>query len=182
MSRIGRQPIPVPSNVKVEIVGSNVKVNGPLGTLVRDFHEDMSITPEDGTLLVTRPTDDRLHRSLHGLTRALLSNMVVGVSEGFTKVLEMVGVGYRAQQQGAGITIAAGFTHPVEMEPVTGVTFTVEGNNRILVQGSDREAVGQAAALIRGIRPPNSYTGKGIRYSGEIVRLKAGKAAAGRKR
>lgn len=182
MSRIGRMPVPVPSNVKVEIVGSTVTVNGPLGKLAREFHEDISITPENGTLLVTRPTDNRLHRSLHGLTRALLSNMVVGVSEGFTKVLEMVGVGYRAQQQGTGITLAAGFTHPVDVQPSPGVTLTVEGNNRILVQGSDREAVGQAAALIRAVRPPNSYTGKGIRYSGEIVRLKAGKAAAGRKR
>ena len=182
MSRIGRKPIPVPRNVDVQIVGSSVTVKGPLGTLSREFHPDMSIAPDDGTLVVTRPTDNRLHRSLHGLTRALLSNMVVGVSDGFTKVLEMVGVGYRVQQQGQGITVAAGFTHTVEVQPDPGVTLTVEGNNRILVQGSDRESVGHQAARIRAIRPPNRYTGKGIRYSGEVVRLKAGKAAAGRKR
>jgi large subunit ribosomal protein L6 len=177
MSRIGRKPIPVPSGVTVEVNGSEVMVKGPKGSLTRSFHPDMKIIREDGALRVERPSDERTHRALHGLTRSLLANMVAGVTQGFSKSLDLVGVGYRAQKSGEGVTLNVMFTHPVEVAPVPGITFEVEGNNRVHVRGIDKELVGQIAAQIRAVKPPNAYTGKGVRYSDEQVRLKPGKSA-----
>jgi large subunit ribosomal protein L6 len=176
MSRVGRQPIALSSEVKVEIEGSHVTVRGPRGELSRDLHPDMRLDLEDGELRVTRPSDAPRHRSLHGLTRALVANMVAGVQTGFTKTLEMHGVGYRAQQQGERIVLSVGLSHTVEFSPPDGVVFEVEGTNRIHVRGIDKEKVGQVAAEIRRVRPPEPYKGKGIRYAGEHVRRKAGKA------
>jgi large subunit ribosomal protein L6 len=176
MSRIGRAPIAVPSGVSVNIKGNEVAVTGPKGELRRHFSPDIAITLDNGTLNVTRPSDNRQHRSMHGLTRSLLANMVRGVTEGFEKNLEIVGVGYRAEKSGEGLTLRIGFSHQVDITPPPGITLSVEGNNKIKVSGIDKEAVGQMAAEIRAIRPPDSYKGKGVRYAGEIVRLKAGKA------
>lgn len=176
MSRIGRQPIAVSPEVKVEIEGSRVTVRGPRGELSRELHPDMRLEVKDGELRVTRPSDAPRHRSLHGLTRALVANMVAGVQTGFTKTLEMHGVGYRAQQQGDRIVLSVGLSHTVEFSPPEGVVFELEGTNRIHVRGIDKEKVGQVAAEIRRIRPPEPYKGKGIRYAGERVRRKAGKA------
>lgn len=181
MSRIGRQPIPVVEQVKVEIDGPRVTVSGPKGQLVREFNADMRIEQQDGVLVVTRPSEEKRHKALHGLTRTLLANMVAGVSTGFTKTLEVQGVGYRAQKQGQSLVLAVGFSHPVEMTPPDGIEFAVEGNNRIHVQGIDKELVGQVAANVREVRPPEPYKGKGIRYANEIVRRKAGKAGKGGK-
>jgi large subunit ribosomal protein L6 len=172
-------PIPVPSSVKVEIDGRNVSVTGPRGTLKREVPPEVRLHQEAGHLLVTRPNDEARERAMHGLTRALLANMVVGVSDGFTKTLELVGVGYRAQLQGSKLTLALGFSHPVEIEPPEGITFNVEGP-RLSISGADKEAVGQVAANIRKLRPPEPYLGKGIRYQGEVVRRKAGKSGKGR--
>jgi len=177
MSRVGSQPIPVPSGVSVEIGDGDVTVKGPKGTLALSHHRDMSIRQEDGILLVERPSDERMHRSLHGLTRTLVANMVTGVTDGFAKSLELVGVGYRVQAKGAGLTLSVMFSHTVDVMPGAGTTIEVEGNNRIHVRGSDKQAVGHLAAQIRSVRPPNAYTGKGIRYLGEQVRLKPGKSA-----
>ncbi len=177
MSRIGKQPITLPDKVQVKIDGPDVTVKGPKGTLSQSFHPDMTITEADGQLIVTRPTDQRHHRALHGLTRALLNNMVVGVSEGFRKVLEVHGVGYSAQIQGKDLVLKLGFSHDVVVSPPENVTFTVEDRGRtIIIDGIDKQVVGQVAAEIRGWRPPEPYKGKGIRYQGEYVRRKAGKA------
>lgn len=176
MSRVGRQPIPIASDVKVEIRENHVTVSGPRGELSRDLPSEMRLHLEDGELRVTRPSDAPKHRALHGLTRTLLANMVVGVKEGFTKSLEMQGVGYRAQQQGERLVLAVGLSHTVEVSPPEGITLEVEGTNRIHVRGTDKERVGQVAAEIRRVRPPEPYKGKGIRYVGERVRRKAGKA------
>lgn len=177
MSRIGNMPIPVPSDVKVSIRGSEVTTKGPKGELSRTFHRDISITLEDDELVVTRPTDQRLHRSLHGLTRALLANLVQGVHEGFRKELEIHGVGYRAQKEGDKLILQVGYSHPVEIEPPPGITIEVEkGYRTVVVQGPDKELVGRVAAEIRAVRKPEPYKGKGIRYAGEYVRRKAGKA------
>jgi large subunit ribosomal protein L6 len=176
MSRIGKQPVPIPSAVQVQVDGSAVTVKGPKGELRREVHPDMRLTLDDGKLIVTRPSDQPKHRALHGLTRALLANMVLGVENGFKKTLELQGVGYRAQQMGKNIQIAVGFSHPVDVPAPAGITLEVEGTSRIHVQGIDKELVGQVAAEIRGIRPPEPYKGKGIRYEGEHVRRKAGKA------
>ena len=177
MSRIGVEPVPLPPNVEVEISGSEVTVKGPKGSLVKAFQPSMKISQEDGAVKVERPSDEREHRALHGLTRSLLANMVTGVSEGYSKTLDLVGVGYRVQQQGEGLTLSVMFSHTVEVAPVPGITLEVEGNNRIRVSGIDKQAVGQVAAEIRAVRPPNTYTGKGIRYAGEQVRIKPGKSA-----
>jgi large subunit ribosomal protein L6 len=181
MSRVGRQPIPVAPQVNIDIDGARVTVKGPKGQLSREFNPDMRITRDEGQLVVTRPSDEKQHRALHGLTRTLLANMVTGVSAGFTKTLEIQGVGYRVQKTGNNITLAVGFSHPVEVAPPAGIEFNVEGNNRVLVQGIDKELVGQVAANIRNVRPPEPYKGKGIRYQGEVVRRKAGKAGKGGK-
>jgi len=179
MSRIGKQPILLSGAVKVDISGVSVKVVGPRGELNRDISPDMRVHLEDGRLLVTRPSDEPRHRAMHGLTRALLANMVTGVDTGFRKTLELVGVGYRAQKQGDKLVLALGFSHPVEIEPPAGIAFEVEGP-RVHVDGIDKELVGRVAADIRKLRPPEPYLGKGVRYQGERVRRKAGKAGKGR--
>ncbi len=177
MSRIGKMPIPVPSDVEVTIRGSEVTVKGPKGELSRVFHKDISISLQDHQIIVTRPTDHRLHRSLHGLTRALVANMVQGVHEGFRKKLEIHGIGYRAQKEDDKLILLVGYSHPVHIVPPPGITIDVEkGYRSIVVQGVDKELVGRVAAEIRAVRKPEPYKGKGIRYAGEYVRHKAGKA------
>lgn len=176
MSRVGRLPIAVPQGVAVSIKQEGVTVTGPKGELHRRFNPDMSITLDNNNLTVSRPSDNRVHRSLHGLTRSLLANMVEGVTSGFEKGLEVVGVGYRAEIVGDKLVLRVGFSHLVEVSPMPGVTISVEGNDRIKVTGIDKEVVGEMSARIRAIRPPDAYKGKGIRYAGEPVRLKAGKA------
>lgn len=176
MSRIGKMPITVPPKVAVSIENGEVMVKGPKGELRFRFHPDMSIALQNNSLVVSRPSDSKTHRSLHGLTRSLLANMVQGVTGGFEKNLEMVGVGYRAEKAGDKLVLRAGFTHTVEVSPLPGVSLAVEGTNRIKVTGIDKGMVGEMAAEIRAIRPPDHYKGKGIRYAGEQVRLKAGKA------
>ncbi len=176
MSRIGRMPIAVPAGVTVSIKKGKVTVSGPKGELSRSLNTEMAITQQDNTLTVSRPSDNKEHRSFHGLTRSLLANMVTGVSNGFDKYLEIVGVGYRAEQAGDKLVIRVGYSHPVEVTPLPGVSLVAESQNRIKVAGINREAVGEMAARIRKIRPPDAYKGKGIRYAGEKVRLKPGKA------
>ena len=178
MSRIGRSPIPLPGGVDVQIDGSSVTVKGPKGSLSRTLPEQMRIVQNDGELLVERPDDERQNRALHGLSRSLLANMVTGVSAGFTKELEIVGVGYRATAAGPSrIDLALGFSHPVHVDAPDGITFEVPAPTRIIVSGIDKEVVGQVAADIRKIRKPEPYKGKGVRYAGERVLRKAGKAA-----
>ncbi len=176
MSRVGRMPITVPPDAVVDIKQDEVTVTGARGELRRRFHPDMSIAVENDSLVIRRPSDSKLHRSLHGLTRSLLANMVAGVTSGFEKNLEIVGVGYRAEKAGDKLVIRVGYSHPVTVSPLPGVSLAVEGANRIKVAGIDKEVVGEMAARIRAIRPPDAYKGKGIRYAGELVRLKAGKA------
>ena len=177
MSRIGRLPVPVPAGVDVTIEGNEVTVKGPKGTLSRTIAQPLSVTrQEDGTILVTRPNDERESRSLHGLSRTLINNMVVGVTEGYSKQLEIVGTGYRAAQKGTGIELSLGFSHTVTVEAPEGVDLKVEGNLKIIVSGISKERVGEVAANIRKIRPPEPYKGKGVRYAGENVRRKVGKA------
>lgn len=175
MSRIGRMPITVPNGVTVSITEDAVKVIGPKGELSRPVNPDITVTQQDNVLTVTRPSDNKEHRSLHGLTRSLVANMVQGVSQGYDKYLEIVGVGYRAEQNGNNLTLRIGYSHPVEVVPLPGISLAVEGS-RIKVSGIDKEVVGEMAARIRRIRRPDAYKGKGIRYAGEKVRLKPGKA------
>ena len=167
MSRIGRMPIPLPDGVEVAHEGTTVRVKGPLGTLERTVHPEMKIERTDGELRVVRPSDEPRHRALHGLTRTLLNNMVTGVTTGYTKNLEISGVGYRAQLQGTKLVLALGYSHPVEIEPPAGIEFRVETPTRLGVFGADKELVGQTAAYIRSQRKPEPYKGKGIRYAGE---------------
>jgi large subunit ribosomal protein L6 len=176
MSRIGRMPIPLPQGVEVNIKGNEVTVKGPNGELSRSLDPAMLISVDDRTVIVSRPSDNRIHRSRHGLTRSLLSNMVVGVSQGFQKDLELVGVGYRAQKTGEKVILEVGYSHPVEITSPAGVTVDVVAAQRLSVKGIDRELVGDVAAKIRAVRPPDHYKGKGIRYAGEVVRLKPGKS------
>lgn len=178
MSRIGRMPISLPGGVKVDIQGNQVAVSGAKGDLSRTFHPDMEISLEDEQLTVRRPTDQRHHKALHGLTRALLNNMVIGVSEGFQKQLEVQGVGYRVDlQEDGSLHLQLGFSHPVNIAPPEGIEFEVEARTKVItVKGADKELVGQTAAEIRAWRPPEPYKGKGVRYLGEYVRRKAGKA------
>ncbi|TEB08268.1 50S ribosomal protein L6 [Pelotomaculum schinkii] len=176
MSRIGKQPITVPAGVEVQIDGNNVRVKGPKGQLERELHRDMIIKYEDGRLTIERPSDNKMHRGLHGLTRTLLNNMVVGVTTGFNKNLELVGVGYRASKQGKKLVLAVGYSHPVEIEPEAGIDIEVPAPTKISVKGLDKEKVGALAAVIRAVREPEPYKGKGIRYEGEVVRRKVGKA------
>ena len=179
MSRIGVKPITVPAGVEVTIAEGNlVTVKGPKGTLTKKFDAAISIKQEENTITVERPTNNKQHRSLHGLTRTLIDNMVIGVTNGFEKKLELVGVGYRAQKQGKKLVMNLGFSHPVEMEAPAGITIEVPAPNKIVVSGADKEVVGAVAADIRKWRKPEPYKGKGIRYEGEVVRRKAGKAGA----
>ncbi|OAT81159.1 50S ribosomal protein L6 [Desulfotomaculum copahuensis] len=176
MSRIGRQPIPLPQGVEVEVDGAAVRVKGPKGLLERELHRDMSIRVEDGRIVVERPSDDKLHRSLHGLTRTLINNMVLGVTRGFEKSLELTGVGYRASKQGNKLVLAVGYSHPVEIVPPSGLEIDVPAPTKVVVKGMDKEKVGALAANIRAVREPEPYKGKGIKYEGERIRRKAGKA------
>ena len=177
MSRIGRLPITVPSGVDVTIDGRNLTVKRPKGSLSRALHPDMTVSREEETLVVTRPTEQKMHKQLHGLTRTLVNNMVVGVTTGFSKELEIVGVGYRAEAQGPNaLRLNLGFSHPVDVKAPEGITFEVPVQTQIIVSGIDKEVVGQVAADIRSIRKPEPYKGKGVRYAGERVLRKAGKA------
>ncbi len=176
MSRVGKQPVPIPSGVKCDVSGRTVKVTGPKGTLERDIHAGMGVEVGDNEIVVRRQSDDRTQRALHGLTRALINNMVVGVSEGFQKVLQIEGVGYRASMQGKSLNLVLGLSHPVVVTPPDGIEFQVEGTQTIRVSGIDKEKVGQVAADIRAWRKPEPYKGKGIRYEGEYVKRKVGKA------
>jgi large subunit ribosomal protein L6 len=176
MSRIGRLPITVPSGVDVTIDGRNVTVTGPKGTLSRSLHPDITVSREDGTIVVTRPTEQKTHKQLHGLTRTLVNNMVVGVTDGYRKGLEITGVGYRATLNGKKLTLNLGYSHPIEIDPPEGISFEVENPTRLAVVGIDKELVGQIAAKVRATRKPEPYKGKGVRYAGEYIRRKAGKA------
>jgi large subunit ribosomal protein L6 len=176
MSRIGRLPIAVPSTVDVTIDGRQLTVKGPKGTLSRSLHPDMTVTREEGTLVVTRPTEQKTHKQLHGLTRTLVNNMVVGVTDGYRKGLEITGVGYRAALNGNKLTLNLGYSHPIEIDPPAGISFEVENPTRLAVVGIDKELVGQIAAQVRSTRKPEPYKGKGVRYAGEKIRRKAGKA------
>ncbi len=176
MSRIGRLPISLPSGVEITQEGSRLRVKGPLGELEREIHPEMRIEREDGTLRVVRPSDEPRHRALHGLTRTLINNMVTGVTTGFTKNLEISGVGYRAQLQGQKLVLALGYSHPVEVDPPAGIEFRLDSPTRLGVFGADKELVGQTAAHIRSKRKPEPYKGKGIKYAGEHILRKAGKA------
>ncbi|MFO7171990.1 MAG: 50S ribosomal protein L6 [Bacillota bacterium] len=177
MSRVGKQPIPIPAGVTVTVEENNlVRVKGPKGELTRQIHRDMIIKIEDNVVRVERPSDERMHKALHGLTRTLIANMVQGVTQGYEKALEIVGTGYRATKSGNKLTLSLGFSHPVEVQPPPGITFEVPNPTNIIVKGIDKELVGQVAANIRALKPPEPYLGKGIRYAGERVRRKAGKA------
>jgi large subunit ribosomal protein L6 len=175
MSRVGRLPIPIPEGVQVTFDGQRARVEGPRGTLEQEMHPMISATIDDGTVVVTRPSNAPTHRALHGLTRALLANMITGVSAGFRKSLEIQGTGYRAELRGSNLLLNVGYSHPVELQPLEGAAFEVETPTRLHVVGIDKQIVGQQAALIRKQRPPEPYRGKGIRYQGEVVRRKAGK-------
>ncbi len=181
MSRVGQLPIPLPEGVEVNMVHNELTVKGPKGELSRHLHPDISIEIKDNSLVVSRPRDDRTHRALHGLSRSLVANMVEGTTKGFEKTLEIVGVGYRAQKIGDKLVLQVGYSHPVELSPPPEVSVIVEGPNRLKVEGIDKELVGQIAADIRAVRPPDHYKGKGIRYARESIRLKAGKALRKRK-
>ncbi|WP_439565221.1 50S ribosomal protein L6 [Microcella sp.] len=176
MSRIGRMPIDIPGGVEVTIDGQAVSVKGPKGELSLTVASPIEVAIEDNQVVVTRPDDERASRSLHGLTRTLIANQIIGVTQGYSKGLEVVGTGYRVQAKGEGVEFALGFSHPVTVNPPAGITFTVEGNNKLTVSGIDKQAVGEVAANIRKIRKPEPYKGKGVRYAGEVVRRKAGKA------
>lgn len=175
MSRVGKKPIVIPAGVTVTLNNNTVTVKGPKGELTRTFHSDMTINVEENLVTITRPSDVKEHRALHGTTRAVLANMVEGVSTGFTRGLELIGVGYRAQKQGNKLVLNVGYSHPVEIEPEEGLEVEVPANTKIIIKGTDKERVGALAANIRGVRPPEPYKGKGIRYEGEFVRRKEGK-------
>jgi large subunit ribosomal protein L6 len=177
-SRIGRKPIPIPPGVEVQILWNGVTVKGPMGTLTQNYHPEVKVRIDDGQILVERMSERKFHRSLHGLTRSLIANAVTGVTEGYSKTMELMGVGYRVQQTGPGITLSVGYSHTVEIPPLEGVTLQVEGNNRVHVRGIDKQKVGAVAAQIRRVRRPNAYKEKGIRYAGEVLRYKPGKSAA----
>jgi large subunit ribosomal protein L6 len=178
MSRVGKTPIPIPEKTTVQIDGQHVAVNGPKGALERDIHPDITAKVDGQEVIVSRPSDVKRHRALHGLTRALLYNMVLGVSRGFSKELQLIGVGYRAEMRGKTLVLYLGYSHPIVLQPPEGVTISVEAKeNKIKVEGVDKELVGETAAKIRSFRKPEPYKGKGVRYVGEYVRAKAGKTA-----
>jgi large subunit ribosomal protein L6 len=178
LSRIGRKAIPLPSDVEVEIHYGGVTVKGPRGTINQNYHPEVTVNLGEGEILVERFSERKFHHSLHGLTRSLIANAVIGVTDGYTKTMELMGVGYRVAQNGEGITLNVGYSHQVDVNPIEGVTLEVEGNNRVHVRGIDKQKVGEIAARIRKVRPPNAYKEKGIRYQGEVLRFKPGKAAA----
>jgi len=178
MSRIGKMPVEIPTGVNVDIKGNVVTVKGPKGTLTKEFHKDMIIKKEGSTIVVSRPSDEKNHKALHGLTRTLVNNMIEGVTKGFEKALEINGVGYRAQKQGKKLVLTLGYSHPVEMEEPEGITFEVPAPNKIIVKGCDKQVVGEVAAKIRSKREPEPYKGKGIKYETEVIRRKEGKAGA----
>ena len=182
MSRIGKKPITIPAGVEVKINGNEVTVKGPKGELKNTFNADMAIAMEGNEITVTRPTDNKEHRSLHGLTRTLIANMVEGVANGYSKTLEVNGVGYRVQKQGKNLVMNLGFSHQVIVEEVPGITIEVPGPNQIIISGADKQQVGQFAAEVREKRPPEPYKGKGIKYADEHIRRKEGKAAKGSKK
>ena len=175
MSRIGKKPIPIPQGVNVEVKGNLVVVKGPKGELKREFHPGVTVEVKDNTIYVRRQSDAKKYRALHGLTRSLINNMVIGVTQGFQKVLEIQGMGYRAQLKGQELNLQIGFSHPVVVKPKPGITFEVQGTNRIIIKGIDKEVVGQQAAEIRAFRKPEPYKGAGIRYQDEYIRKKEGK-------
>ncbi len=177
MSRIGRKPVEIPSGVDVKIDGAHVVVKGPKGQLELDAHADITVKLEDNTVTVHRPSDQPNHRALHGLTRSLIANMIQGVTEGYERTLEIIGVGYRAEAAGKGIILHLGYSHTISYEAPEGVKIELPNQTTVVVRGIDKQAVGQAAAVIRGFRPPEPYKGKGVRYKGEYVRRKAGKTA-----
>ncbi|HHY35403.1 MAG TPA: 50S ribosomal protein L6 [Firmicutes bacterium] len=177
MSRVGRQPVAIPKGVSVELKGNRLTVKGPKGTLEREFHPDMKVLVQDGLIRVERPSDSRIHKSLHGLTRALIANMVHGVTEGYEKALEMSGVGYRATKSGDKVILNLGFAKPVEIQPPKGIVIDVPSPTSLVIRGADKEAVGELAARIRRLRPPEPYQGSGIKYVGEKIRRKAAKTA-----
>jgi len=181
MSRIGRKPITIPAGVSVDVAGNTVTVKGPKGTLTQAMHPDMTISVEENVIQVSRPSDEKTHRALHGLTRTLISNMVEGVSSGYKKELEIQGVGYRASKQGKQMQINLGYSHPVLVDEIDGITIDVPAPNKIVISGIDKQKVGQFAAEVREKRPPEPYKGKGIRYAGEAVRRKEGKAGGKKK-
>jgi large subunit ribosomal protein L6 len=178
MSRIGRKPVTLPKGVAVELQGNTVAVKGPKGELRRTLHPEMQVAMVEGRVTVARPSDDKRHKSLHGLTRTLVQNMVDGVSKGFSRSLEIQGVGYKAEAKPYGVNLIVGYSHPVKYEAPKGIKISVENNTLLKVEGADKEIVGQVAAEIRSVRPPEPYKGKGIRYQGEQVRRKAGKTGA----
>lgn len=181
MSRIGRMPIAIPAGVTVEVNGNKVTAKGPKGELTQEMHPDMIIEVECNEVLVKRPSEDKLHKSLHGLTRTLVHNMIVGVSEGYKKELDVVGVGYRVAMEGKKLVMNIGFSHTVDVEPVDGITIEAPAPNKIVISGLDKQLVGQFAADVRKKRPPEPYKGKGIRYTGEVIRRKEGKTGAKKK-
>ena len=181
MSRIGRMPVAIPAGVTVKIDGNVVTVKGPKGEITKAMHPDMHIEVEGAEVLVKRPSEDKLHKSLHGLTRSLVHNMVVGVTEGYTKTLEIQGVGYRCAKEGKNLNLTVGYSHPVLISEIEGITIDVPAPNKIIISGIDKQAVGQFAAEVREKRPPEPYKGKGIRYVGEVVRRKEGKTGAKKK-
>ena len=178
LSRIGRKTIPIPDGVTIDVGYGEVTVTGPRGTLTQGYHPDVIVKVADDHVLVERYSEKKFHHALHGLTRSLIANAVTGVTDGYSRTLELMGVGYRVQTAGDGVILNVGYSHPVEIHPPDGVTMTVEGNNRIHVRGIDKQKVGQLAARVRQVRPPNAYKEKGIRYQGEILRFKPGKSAA----
>lgn len=181
MSRIGKLPVSIPQGVDVKIEENVITVRGPKGQLTRELHKDMIIEINDGQILVKRPSDEKFHKALHGLTRSLVNNMVEGVTKGFEKALELVGVGYRAQKQGNKLVLSVGYSHPVEIEPKAGIEIEVPAANKVIVKGADKEAVGALAANIRKVREPEPYKGKGIKYETERIRRKVGKAGGKKK-
>lgn len=178
MSRVGKQPIIIPAGVEVKIEGNHISVRGPKGLLEKEFHEDINVSINEGQIVVTRPSENKNHQALHGLTRSIIANMVEGVTKGFEKPLDIVGVGYRAAKQGKKLVLTVGYSHPVEIEPEAGLEIEVPAPNKVVVKGIDKEKVGQLAANIRFVRSPEPYKGKGIKYSDEVVRIKAGKTGS----
>lgn len=182
MSRIGKKPVVIPAGVDVKLDGNHISVKGPKGELALDFNPEISVEIKENEIIVSRPSDDKTHRSLHGLTRTLISNMVTGVTEGYSKTLEVNGVGYRAQKQGKNLVMNLGYSHQVIVPEVDGITVDVPSANQIVVSGADKQLVGQFAAEVRAKRPPEPYKGKGIKYADEHIRRKEGKAAKGAKK